>query len=332
MQRMNTEMLKKKSSLVTLSLAERVVRARDAAEEGAARIGPGLRPHQRDAHRGSGGLVLADRDPGATEPRVPQPQRAEHGDDEQQDREPVEEVGRRDLVLEELRVAAGEEARGQEPAGDVREVVAEAGLVDRVDPERAVREVEPADVVAVPRDLGQDLAEPERDDREVVAAEPQRREADQDPEERGDRLRRSGARGRSRGGCRRCRPGCRPLRRRCSASARAATGQLSTEKWGLLHFSPWNCPDANQPIDVRPDRVEGDVAEVEQARVADDDVQSDGHHHEDHHVSAGARGHVRERAERPGSRRGAPRRTGRRARRARSRAGSPSAASLPGSR
>ena len=78
-------------------------------------------------------------------------------------------------------------------------------------------------------------------------------------------------------------------------------GQLSTEKWGFAHFWPWNCAEANQPVDVRPDRVEGDVAEVEQARVADDDVQADGHHHEDHHVSAGARGHVRERRRRPGS-------------------------------
>ena len=34
-------------------------------------------------------------------------------------------------------------------------------------------------------------------------------------------------------------------------------------------------------------RVEGDVAEVEQARVADDDVQADGHHDEDEHVDAG---------------------------------------------
>ncbi len=34
---------------------------------------------------------------------------------------------------------------------------------------------------------------------------------------------------------------------------------------------------------VRPERVERDVAEVEQASVADDDVQPDGHHREDGH-------------------------------------------------
>ena len=60
----------------------------------------------------------------------------------------------------------------------------EAGRVDRRDPVRAVREVEAAEVVAVARDLRQDLAEAERDDREVVAAEAQRRQADQDAEER----------------------------------------------------------------------------------------------------------------------------------------------------
>ncbi len=34
-------------------------------------------------------------------------------------------------------------------------------------------------------------------------------------------------------------------------------------------------------------RVEGDVAEIEQPGVADDDVQADGHHDEDEHVDAG---------------------------------------------
>ena len=38
----------------------------------------------------------------------------------------------------------------------------------------------PNDVVGVAHELRHDLAEPERDDREVVAAEPQRREADRD--------------------------------------------------------------------------------------------------------------------------------------------------------
>ena len=39
------------------------------------------------------------------------------------------------------------------------------------------------EVVAVAGDLGHDLAEAERDDREVVAAQPQRREADDDADD-----------------------------------------------------------------------------------------------------------------------------------------------------
>ena len=61
--------------------------------------------------------------------------------------------------------------------------VAEAGRVDRVDPLRAVRDVVPEEVVAVVGDLGHDLAEAERHDREVVAAQAQGREPDQDARE-----------------------------------------------------------------------------------------------------------------------------------------------------
>src|SRR5262249_16825590 len=52
------------------TLEGRVVSAGDAAEEGAARVGPRLRAHQRDAHRGCRRLVLADRDPRPAQPRV----------------------------------------------------------------------------------------------------------------------------------------------------------------------------------------------------------------------------------------------------------------------
>ena len=63
-------------------LEARVERARDAAEERADRVRPRLRPHQRDAHRRGGRLVLADRDPGATEPRALQPPAAEDREQE----------------------------------------------------------------------------------------------------------------------------------------------------------------------------------------------------------------------------------------------------------
>ena len=69
-------------------LEARVERAGDAAEERADRVRPGLRAHQRDAHRGGGSLVLADRDPGPAEPRVAQPDAAEDRDQQDHDRRP----------------------------------------------------------------------------------------------------------------------------------------------------------------------------------------------------------------------------------------------------
>ena len=160
----------------------------DAAEEGAARVGPRLRPHQRDPHRRSGHLVLADRDPRPAEPRVAKADGAEDRDQKEHDRRPVDEV---DEVHE--RALFFDEVRGQ---ADVRrEPAAEPRRVDRVDAERAVREVEVRLVVderrdpvrvAVQRRLVDDLAEAERDDGEVVTAQPQRRQADQDAGDRGD--------------------------------------------------------------------------------------------------------------------------------------------------
>ncbi len=74
------------------ALEARVVRARHTAEERTGGIRPGLRPHQRYAHRRSGDLVLADRDPGAAEARVAQPDRAEDREEQEDERSPVEEV------------------------------------------------------------------------------------------------------------------------------------------------------------------------------------------------------------------------------------------------
>ena len=216
MQRMNTEMLKKKSPGNVAALEDRVVGAGDAAEERAGRVRPRLRPHQRHAHRGGGGLVLADRDPGAAEPRVAQPQRAEDreqraaGSPSRRRRRSTGSGGRAACLQHEV-------VRRQEAACRSSRC-AEAGRVDRRDPVRAVREVEARaeEVVAVPRDLRQDLAEAERHDREVVAAQAQRRQADQDPDERGRRCPRSAARARSRSGCRAA-SGDRARPRRCGA-------------------------------------------------------------------------------------------------------------------
>ncbi len=113
------------------ALEARVEGAGDTAEEGADRVRPGLRAHERDAHRRGGGLVLADGDPGAAQARVAQAHRAEDRDQEQRERAPVEEVD----LLERLLEVDGQAER-------VVQRRSEAGRVDRVDPEGAGREVE----------------------------------------------------------------------------------------------------------------------------------------------------------------------------------------------
>ncbi len=63
------------------------------------------------------------------------------------------------------------------------------------------------------------------------------------------------------------------------------------QKWKVTS-SNWS--DANEPRHVGAGGVERDVAEVEEARVADDDVQPEGHHRHDehHHHRPGARHEV----------------------------------------
>ena len=187
-------------------------RARDAAEERADRVRPGLRPHQRDAHRRGGRLVLADRDPRAPEPRVAQPDAAEDGEEDER-RSPSSSRGRPCST----------------PRG--RRTPPNAERVDRRDPERSVRQVEAADRVGVPDELRDDLAEPERHDREVVAAQAQRRQADDDPDDRREEPRRRSGRATWRGGC--------PGGRRRPAEPR----------WNVT----WSkCSDANQPATYAP--------------------------------------------------------------------------------
>src|SRR3954468_13925025 len=70
------------------ALVGRVERPCDAAEERARSVRPRLRPHERDAHGRRRRLVLANRDPGASEPRVAQPHRAEDGDEHEPERGP----------------------------------------------------------------------------------------------------------------------------------------------------------------------------------------------------------------------------------------------------
>jgi len=123
-----------------------------------------LRAHERHAHGARSCLVFADRDPRPAESGVAQPVRAKDGEEqERQDRPEIEAVGSSRCV---------DLLEGDRQAERVVQLVPEAGRVDRADAERAVCEIEAADVVAVADRLRDDLSETERHDREVVAAEP----------------------------------------------------------------------------------------------------------------------------------------------------------------
>src|SRR5439155_25266904 len=102
------------------------------------------------------GFVLANRDPGSSQPRITQSDAAEDRDQQQYERGPEhqgDEVDVRPLLAE---------VAGREP--DVaRQPVAEAGRIDGIDPRRARGEVEAEPVpVTVDRDHMHDFAESER--------------------------------------------------------------------------------------------------------------------------------------------------------------------------
>ena len=238
-------------------LEARVVRPRDPAEERPERVRPGLRPHQRDPHRGGRRLVLADRDPGAPETRVAQPHGAE-------DREEQQQEG--DDVVPPLAVVGALEVVGEPDHAEQWE----ADRVDGRDAERPVREVEAPEAVAVADDLRDDLAESQRDDGEVVAAETERRQSDEDARQH------------------RQEPGGDQHHPHRDVDpdllVRHRGAEVELDLLEVLRCEP--------PGGVGADRVEGDIAEVEQAAVADDDVEPDGHHRErDHHDDGSRRRH-----------------------------------------
>ena len=135
-------------------------------------------------------------------------------------------------------------------------------LVDRRDAGAAVRPVLVADpedaLVGVDRDAADDLAERERHDRDVVAAQAQRREAQQ----RAERRRRD--RGHD--------DDDQPVQ----VDAGLALELLRDADVDVRSAEPARRQPAHR---VRADRVERDVAEVEQAGEADHDVQPERHHH-----------------------------------------------------
>ena len=101
------------------------------------------------------------------------------------------------------------------------------------------------EVLPVEQDQADDLAEAERDDGEIVAAQPQHRKSEQDAPEGGE-----------------------------DAGKRQADPERQAE---VLR---------EQRIGIGADRVEGDVAEVEEAGEADHDVQPPAEHHVGQHQDA----------------------------------------------
>ncbi len=100
-------------------------------------------------------------------------------------------------------------------------------------------------LVPVEQDDADDLAEAERDDRQVVAAQPQHRKAEREPETGGE-----------------------------GAGHRQALPEAEAE---MRRY---------QRVAVGADRVEGDVAEVEQPGEADHDVEAPAQHHVSEHEDA----------------------------------------------
>ena len=115
-----------------------------------------------DAHRAGRGLVLADRHPGAADPRIPQPE-----DDEDQERRRAHA----DVVVRRRHRRRNCSRTASAPA------------------RRSARRRRWSRLGTLRDDDRHDLAEAERHDREIVAAQPQRRQAESDAEARGDQRR-----------------------------------------------------------------------------------------------------------------------------------------------
>ena len=127
--------------------------------------------------------------------------------------------------------------------------------VERVDPEQSVRASGDVagpeeELVAVRRQRLEELEEEQRHDREVVAAEPSRGQAEEQPDDRPEHDDRRN---------REHRPHVDPV-----------------------------VVGVEQRVRVRAEAVERDVAEVEQAAPADDDVQPERKQHVQHGVEADA--------------------------------------------
>src|SRR5215212_6056937 len=138
--------------------------ARDAPEDRTKGVGPELRRHRVDAHRGGGGLVLAHRDPSPPKPRVP---------------EAYVDVDR-DQHQHQYRVVPRVQIQRPEALPRVEGVRQElqARRVNGLDAYGAVGQVEAAEVVRVLEEARDDLPEPQGDYRKVIPPQPQGGRAD----------------------------------------------------------------------------------------------------------------------------------------------------------
>ena len=152
--------------------------------------------------------------------------------------------------------------RAAKPSGAVDEGNAEEGRPRHAaDAGIAVGQVDPVD-----QHQPDDLAEGERDDREVVAAQPQHREAEQDAPER-----------RQHAGDRQQHPE-RPRSKLIEIDGEVRIFRRERdERQAVL---------GEQREGIGADRVEGDVAEIEQAREADHDIEAPAEHHVDQDLDA----------------------------------------------
>jgi hypothetical protein len=194
--------------------------AGDAAERRAHRECEQLHVRRVDAHRARRDLVFADRLPGAADSRVLHP----HVDDDEREHHEEQQV----VILHR----ADQRESGETPAD--REI--DAAEPERIDQREALR---PVGDVDRPRKIVEedphDLAEAERDDRKVVAAQLQRWRAEQNAEEGRDR---------------------------------SADRQDDPEREMQPEVRP-----GEKRVGVRADRVERDIAQVEQACEADHNVE-----------------------------------------------------------
>src|ERR671921_1210048 len=228
-----------------------VVRARDPAEDRAHGVGPELGRHGVYAHRSRGRLVLAHGDPGPSEPGVPEAYVHVDGDEHE------DQYG----VVPRVQVQGPEALPGDHGLGQE----GEAGRVNGLDADGAVGQVEPAEVVAVLEELGDDLAEAQGDYREVVAAQPEGWRADDYAAQAGES---------------------------------ASDQQDDPERDVYAHERPAgqggrggaereaDLPEVgrSEPADdVGAEGVEGHEAQVEEAGEPDHDVQPEGEHHVDGH-------------------------------------------------